>query len=135
MELIAVVVILAIIMGVALPRYFDHAARTKEAACKGALGGVRSGIANFFVNAAINGTPAYPTYAELTTVGTVMQDILPDNPYKGANGVLAVGFGDTVIPRNTCGCPAFGWCYYVNAGLTDQKFYTNSESVPGENFW
>ena len=135
MELIAVILILAIIMGVALPRYFDHVARTKEAATKGALGGVRSGIANFFVNAAVNGTPAYPTYGELITVGTVMQDILPDNPYKGANGVIAVAAGDADIPRNTCGCPSFGWCYYVNPALTEQKFYANSDTVPGEMDW
>ena len=136
MELIAVIVILAIIMGVALPRYFDHVARTKEAACKGTLGGVRAGIANFYVNAAINGKPEYPTYAELIATGTVMQDILPDNPYKGVNGVLAVALGDANA-RNTTwpAADAFGWCYYVNAGLTDQKFYTNSDTVPGEMDW
>ena len=52
-ELIAVIVVLAILAGVALPKYFDYAAQAKESACKGALGGIRSGIANWYANKAI----------------------------------------------------------------------------------
>ena len=67
-ELIVVVVILAILAGVALPTYFNHKAKAQEAATKGALGGIRSGIANFYADKAINATAAvYPTFAELTT--------------------------------------------------------------------
>ena len=54
-ELIAVVV-LAILAGVALPKYFDYAAQAKVSACKGALGGVRSAIANFYANVVQRGT-------------------------------------------------------------------------------
>ncbi len=52
-ELMAVVLILAILAGVALPRFFDYQARAREAACKGTLGGVRAGIANWYANEAI----------------------------------------------------------------------------------
>ncbi len=46
-ELIVVVVILAILAGVALPTYFDHQVKAREASTKGTLGGVRAGVANY----------------------------------------------------------------------------------------
>ena len=46
-ELMAVVLILAILAGVALPKFFDYQTQAREAGCKGTLGGVRAGIANF----------------------------------------------------------------------------------------
>ena len=88
-ELIAVVVILAILSGVALPKYFDYAADAKKSACKGALGGVRAAIANFYANSAIAGTATYPTLAELETVGTVLQEQIPENPYQTDFDVIA----------------------------------------------
>ena len=63
-ELMAVIVILAILAGVALPKYFDYAEQAKIASCKGTLGGVRAGIANFYANKAINTTAAYPVLAD-----------------------------------------------------------------------
>ena len=55
-ELIAVIVVLAILAGVALPKYFDYSANAKASSCKGTLGGVRAGIANFYANSAVSGT-------------------------------------------------------------------------------
>ena len=86
---LTVVVVLAILAGVALPKYFDYAADAREASCKGVLGGVRAGVANFYANSAINGTPAYPTLTELNTVGTVMQEPIPVNPYNDSATVVA----------------------------------------------
>lgn len=60
-ELLAVVVILAVLAGAAIPKFIDMQDRAKEAACKGLLGGVRAGIASYFANEAItNGVGAYP---------------------------------------------------------------------------
>ena len=42
-ELIAVIVVLAILAGVALPKYFDYATQAKVSATKGTLGGMRAG--------------------------------------------------------------------------------------------
>jgi prepilin-type N-terminal cleavage/methylation domain-containing protein len=53
-ELMAVVLILGILSAVALPKFFDYRALATEAACKGTLGGVRSGIANYRANVAID---------------------------------------------------------------------------------
>jgi prepilin-type N-terminal cleavage/methylation domain-containing protein len=123
-ELIAVIVVLAILAGVALPKYFDYAAQAKESACKGVLGGVRAGIANFYANEAINGTAAYPTLAELQTLGTVMQEPIPENPYNGDNTISAANWNAANPPVNGNN----GWNYDAGAG----KFWANSDTV-GEN--
>ncbi|MHC4081373.1 MAG: type IV pilin protein, partial [Planctomycetota bacterium] len=85
-ELMAVVLILAILAGVALPKFFNYQAQAREASCKGTLGGVRAGIANFYANEAISGSAAYPTLTQLTD-GSTMQETLPENPYAGSNDV------------------------------------------------
>ena len=123
-ELIAVVVVLAILAGVALPKYFDYAAQAKVSACKGALGGVRSGVANYYANAAIGGSAAYPTLTQLTTIGTVMQEALPANPYNGSSAVSAATWNASAPPVSG----ASGWNYDATAG----KFWANSNNV-GEN--
>ncbi len=137
-ELIAVVVILAILVGVALPRYFEYAAQARDAATRGTLGGVRAGIANFLANEVItNGAAAYPTLGELETLGTVMQEAIPDNPYDtGANpNVLNLATAGEATARTvpvTSGTG--GWAYYVDNALTPPAytFYANTDTV-GEN--
>jgi len=125
-ELIAVIVVLAILAGVALPKYFDYAARAKEAACKGYLGGVRAGIANFYANAAISGAAAYPTLIQLETLGTVMQETIPDNPYNSDHDVVAATWNEADPPVSG----AAGWNYDVAAG----KFWANSDTVGESEF-
>jgi len=43
-ELIAVIVVLAILAGVAIPRYFDHTAAARHAAMTGVIGAVREAV-------------------------------------------------------------------------------------------
>ena len=134
-ELIAVVVILAILAGVALPRYFDYAAQAKEAATKGSLGGCRSGIANFLANELItNGTALYPTLVQLTTVGTVMQEAIPDNTYNDNNTVVAATSVQAAARTVVVG--GAGWAYYVDNASSPPAytFYANT-STTGENLW
>ncbi len=137
-ELIAVVVILAILAGVALPRYFDYAAQAKEASCKGTLGGVRSGIANFLANETItNGVSLYPTLVQLNALGTVMQEAIPDNPYdSGANPnvVNLATVGEAAARTVPVLSGTGGWAYYVDNALTPSAytFYANTNTV-GEN--
>jgi prepilin-type N-terminal cleavage/methylation domain-containing protein len=133
-ELLAVIIVLAILAGVAIPRFLDYSARSKEAACKGALGGVRAGMAQFLLDRSISGSAAYPTNVELATPGTVMQEDLPENPYNKKRTILALGAGDAAI-RSTTG--ATGWCYYVDnfpppANAPVAVIWPNSSSV-GEN--
>ncbi len=126
-ELIAVMVVLAVLAGVALPRFFNYSDQARESACKGALGGMRAGVANFYANNAINGSPAYPTYAELTATGTVMQEELPENPYNEDNSVRDAD-GTYASPPPVSGTE--GWAYDQTAG----KVWANSNTT-GENEW
>lgn len=125
-ELIAVIVVLAILAGVALPRYFDYASKARESATIGALGGVRAGIANFYANTAINGTPAYPTLAQLESLGVVMQEPVPKNPYNGLDTIRSATFVENNPPVGGTA----GWCYDEASG----RFWANSNTV-GENEW
>lgn len=125
-ELIAVIVVLAILAGVALPKYFDYSAQARASSCKGTLGGVRAGIANFYMNTGLAAPERYPTFVEVTTLGDVMQELIPANPY---NGSAAVRDADGTW---VSGAPPIlgvqGWAYDETAG----KFWANSNNV-GEN--
>lgn len=111
-ELIAVLVVLAVLSGVALPKYFDYSARAKSSALQGALGGVRSSLANFFSNSVIEGTTAYPTLAELTEAGTVLMDAMPENPYNGLSNVISAT--SVEASARTISATAAGWRYFVD---------------------
>ena len=110
-ELLAVVIILAILAGIAIPRFVDYRDRAREAACKGVLGGVRAGLASFFAGKAIDGPAVYPTFGELGTVGTVMQQEIAANPYNNKVGLFPMGLGDATSRATN---NATGWAYYVN---------------------
>jgi len=89
-ELIAVIVVLAILSGVAIPRYFDYADRAKTSSLQGTLGAVRSGLASYYANSSFEGDAAYPTYNQINQIGTVMQEQIPQNPYNGLDTVQRV---------------------------------------------
>ena len=128
-ELMAVVLILAILAGVALPRFFNYQTQAKMASCKGALGGVRAGIANFYADKAVTtGTAAYPTLVELTN-GSTMQEALPDNPYdSGAdpNNVFTATQAESAS-RDIVGGGG-GWAYYPGAAA-NAVFYANTNTA------
>ncbi len=134
-ELLAVVAILAILFGVALPKYYGYAADARKATCKGTLGGVRAGIASFYADKAINSiTTRYPTLPELETIGTVMQEIIPDNPYdNGAtpNKVNSATTGDASARTVPASGGAGGWAYYDGTASSNSNavFYANTDTV------
>ena len=127
-ELIAVIVVLAILVGVALPKYFDYAAEARVAATKGSLGGVRAGIANYFANSSISGTAVYPALADLNALGNVMQELIPANPYDNDATVYAAT--EVQADARTLTTDG-GWAYYTN-GTDKAIFYANTNTV-GEN--
>jgi prepilin-type N-terminal cleavage/methylation domain-containing protein len=130
-ELIAVIVVLAILSGIAIPKYFDYAAKAKESSCKGTLGGVRSAIANWYANSALTSTAAYPSLSQLTTFGastSVMQEPIAANPYNNLATVQAASWSSANPPVSGTA----GWNYDAAAG----KFWANSNtSGVGENQW
>ncbi|MBN8644484.1 MAG: prepilin-type N-terminal cleavage/methylation domain-containing protein [Planctomycetes bacterium] len=129
-ELIAVIVVLAILSGIAVPKYIDYSARAKSAALQGALGGIRTGIAQYFADQSVSGTAQYPTLTQLTTVGVVMQEQIPANPYNGLTTVTAATATEAAIATRTVatGNSASGWRYYVDNTLSTPAavFYANS---------
>ena len=117
-ELVIVIVVLGILAAVALPKFLDFTTDAKKAACKGALGGVRSAIANHYAYSATpagGGTAGYPTLAQLTTSGTVVQGDFPDNPYSTSATKNAVIAGTTKGTPATAGTTG-GWCYKASSG-------------------
>ena len=127
-ELVAVMVVLAILAGVAVPRYFDYTARAQTSALQGTLGNVRSAISNFYANSTLSGTPAYPTLTPLTTAGTVVMDTFPNNPYNSLNSATAATATEWTN-RTVTGTA--GWRYYVDNTLTPPAcgFYANSSTA------
>lgn len=126
-ELIAVMIVLAILAGVAVPRYIDYTDRARSAALQGTLGNVRSAVSNFYANASISGSAAYPTLAQLTTVGTVLQDAFPANPYN-ALSTASAGTLANWNAREVAG--TVGWRFYVDNTLVPPAygFWCNSAS-------
>ncbi|HVU63946.1 MAG TPA: prepilin-type N-terminal cleavage/methylation domain-containing protein [Phycisphaerales bacterium] len=124
-ELIVIIVVLAILSGVAIPKYIDYTANAKASAAKATLGAVRSAIANFYANSALSGTAAYPTLVQMQTLGTVMQEALPANPYNNSATIAAASWAAT---PPTSG--ANGYNYDATVG----RFWLNSTTV-SENTW
>ena len=127
-ELVAVIVVLAILAGVAIPKYIDYAANAKASACKGILGGVRSAIANFYANSAVSGTPVFPTLLQLQTVGTVVTEAVPANPYLTGATAATIAAATWAATPPVSGTN--GWNYDATAG----RFWANSNSV-SENLY
>jgi len=129
-ELIAVIIVLAILSGIAIPKYIDYAAKAKESSCRGTLGGARSAIANFYANAAVNGSAAFPTLTQMQTFGTtgVMQEQIPANPYQAAatGTVISAATWNATPPVSGTN----GWNYDAATG----KFWANTNTI-GENAW
>ena len=126
-ELIVIIVVLAILAGVAIPKYIDYTANAKSSAAKGTLGAVRTAIANFYANSALSGTAAYPTLVNMQTLGTVMQEALPANPYNSSSAIVAATWAATPPVAG-----AQGYAYDATAG----RFWLNSTTTGvNEHLW
>jgi prepilin-type N-terminal cleavage/methylation domain-containing protein len=126
-ELVIIIVILGILAAVAIPKYQDMSSQAKDAACRGALGALRSGITIFYANQAVTtGTATWPTLVQLATVGTVMAQAIPKNPYQAtANAPDSVVTG---VTKGTIVGTRGGWAYLASTG----DLWPNT-NVAGEN--
>ncbi|MBL0921894.1 MAG: prepilin-type N-terminal cleavage/methylation domain-containing protein [Phycisphaerales bacterium] len=140
-ELVAVMVVLAVLAGVAIPKYFDYADRAKTSSVQGTLGAVRTALANFYTEAAVAGDAAYPTLAEIRTVGTVMQEAIPANPYNNLSTIQRITVLADAQNRAVSNTTQFGWNYYFDnnanppvtifwANSTDQTTVLNANGQP-----
>ncbi|MCH9031898.1 MAG: prepilin-type N-terminal cleavage/methylation domain-containing protein [candidate division Zixibacteria bacterium] len=128
-ELVIIIVILGILAAVAIPKYQDITSEAKEASARAALGGIRSGVMIFYANVAVTtGTATWPTKVELETVGSVMEHILPKNPYQlDSNAPDSVVAG---VTKGTIVGSRGGWAYLAATG----ELWPNT-SIIGENNW
>ena len=130
-ELVIVILILGIMAAIAIPKFFNVSEDAKYSAVQGAIGGVRSAIANYYAKeAARTGTGVYPTLAQLTDGTTVMDTDIPTNPYTSP---LINTVESTTSAKGTQPClvgagPATStkaWCYNVTPGT----FWANTNTA------
>lgn len=128
-ELVIIIVVLGILAAVAIPKYQDMSSQAKDAACRGALGALRSGVTIYYANQAVTtGTAAWPTLVQLSTVGTVMAQSIPKNPYQ-----LAANAPDSIVTGVTKGTivgARGGWAYLAATG----EIWPNTNTAGENNF-
>jgi Tfp pilus assembly protein PilE len=126
-ELIVIIVVLAILSGVAIPKYIDYTTNAKAAVGKGTLGAVRSAVVNYYAASNLTGAAAYPTLLQLQTYGTVMAETIPPNPYNNSATIAAATWAATPPVSGVN-----GYNYDAAAG----KFWLNSTtSGVNEHLW
>jgi len=129
-ELVIIIVVLGILAAIAIPKYQDISSDAKEAACRGALGGLRSGVTIFYANQAVTtGTATWPTATDINTVGTVMEQEIPKNPYC-ADADHPDSIVTTASTRGTLVGSDCGWAYNPATG----ELWPNTSTI-GENKW
>lgn len=134
-ELIVVIVVLAVLSAVAIPKYIDYSGKAKESAVRGVLGNTRSAIANFYSNSALSGTATWPTLTQIQTFGStgVLQEPIPANPYITSTNAASISAATwAATPPVTAGASVSGWNYDAATG----KFWANSNTTGvAENLW
>lgn len=132
-EILVVVLILGILAAIVVPQFADASDSARSASVQSTVGGVRAAIAAFRTRAVIAGDDPFPTLAELTTLGTVMQQEIPANPFTGVSGVQNVSQGQAEA-RSVVGTTA-GWNYFVDneASPPVAIFYANCEDQTSES--
>lgn len=128
-ELVIIIVVLGILSAVAIPKYQNITSEAKEASCRAALGGLRSGITIYYANQAVTtGTAAWPSIAALRVVDSVMIHAMPKNPYQAdANAPDSIVTG---VTKGTIVGARGGWAYLATSG----EIWPNT-SGSGENDW
>jgi len=128
-ELVIIIIILGILAAVAIPKYQDLSTEAKEAAGRSALGSMRSGIIIYYANEAVQtGTANWPALDSLATIGVVMEQAIPKNPYQAnANAPDSVVTG---VTKGVVVGARGGWAYKASTG----EIWLNT-SGSGENNW
>jgi len=128
-ELVIIIAVLGILAAVAIPKYANITSESKEAAARGALGGLRSGITIYYANQAVTtGTASWPTVSQLSTPGIVMEQSLPANPYQHPDS--AADSMVTGVTKGTAVGSRGGWAYNAVTG----EVWPNTTDA-GENNW
>jgi len=128
-ELVIIIAVLGIIAAVAIPKYVDMIGEARESACKGALGGLRSAISIYYANTALqNNSATWPPIDSVRTIGVVMAQAIPPNPYQSSSN--APDSVVTGVTKGTIVGTRGGWAYRSSTG----EIWPNTNTV-GENNW
>lgn len=125
-EVMIVVVVISILAAVVIPRFGGVSQQAKAAATESSLGGVRASIAAYRTKQVLAGLPPFPSVAQLTAAGTVVQGDFPINPFTGVSGVQTVTLTQAQA-RTVSNSAQYGWNYYVDNTATPPVaiFYAN----------
>jgi prepilin-type N-terminal cleavage/methylation domain-containing protein len=128
-ELVIIIVVLGILAAIAIPKYQDITSDAREASCRGALGGLRSAITIYYANQAVKtGTADWPALDSLGTIGVVMEQQIPGNPYCTDTNYpdsIVAGVSKGAVVGTDC-----GWAYNAVTG----EIWPNTNTA-GENQW
>lgn len=125
-ELVMVIVILGILAAVAIPTFFNLQDEARRAACRGALGGLRSGISIWYARTAASGTPLWPTLTELS-LQVMAGGRVPVNPYTGLNTIIPSTSGSEEADDTA------GWVYAVS-GTSQGEIWSSASQTQGSGF-
>lgn len=114
-ELVMVIVIIGILAAVAIPRFVDLSSQAKDGATKGALGGLRSGIAIFYASQAAAGSARWPTSA--AEIRDIMNGVTPPNALAASSvaTVISIVAGTGGVP-GAANTDNNGWVYARSQG-------------------
>ena len=110
-ELIVVIAILGILAATVIPRYLNLVSEAKDAATKGALGGIRSAIAMQYANSAFNDPVA--SFPSDITSAIFADEKVPANPWVATENATKVS---PVTADPTSSVANFGWLYNSSNG-------------------
>lgn len=130
LEVTVVIIILAILSALVVPRFAAATDDARAAALESAVEGVRASIAAFRTDRVVAGGDPFPTLGELTTEGVVLQSGIPENPFNGLSSVQAVSEAQA-DSRAVFGTDSVGWNYYVDNSASPPRavFYANSSDA------
>jgi type II secretory pathway pseudopilin PulG len=130
LEITVVIIMVGILAAVVVPKFGGVATDAKSGAVEGTLAGVRSGIASFRSKAILAGTSPFPTLAQLTATGTVLQTSMPKNPFNSLATVQSVTLAQATA-RTVVNGTTIGWNYYVDNAANPPVaiFYCNSSTA------
>ncbi len=140
-EIVIIIVVLGILSTFAIAKYQDLALDAKRSSCRAALGGLRGGLSTWqSQNIVKRASAAFPPIDTLRTIGRVMEQRIPPNPFQ-ANAPDSIVTGITKgVVVGTRG----GWAYKASTGeiwantntlLESASGCSGSSTTVGENSW
>lgn len=129
-EVMIVVVVIGILAAIVVPNFAGVSNEARSSAAQSAVSGVRASVAAYRAQALLKGQSPFPTLAQLTTLGTVMQQELPANPYSGLKAIQQVS-ASQAASRAVSAETTYGWNYYYDneADPPAAILYLNSTHV------